>query len=64
MRWLTPAGTSQEVAHALRPMVEAFAGRKEFHLIVRLHYPGMDFETASRAMELFAERVIPALKVD
>src|SRR6266545_3139046 len=58
MRWLTPAGTSQEVGHALRPMVEAFAGRKEFHLIVRLHYPGMDFETASRAMELFAERVI------
>jgi len=64
MRWLTPAGTSQEVGHALRPMVEAFAGRKEFHLIVRLHYPGMDFETASRAMELFAERVIPALKGD
>jgi len=24
----------------------------------------MDFETASRAMELFAERVIPALKGD
>ena len=64
MRWLTPAGTPQEVAHALRPMVEAFAGRKEFHLVVRLHYPGMDFETAARAMELFAERVIPALKGD
>ena len=64
MRWLTPAGNPQEVAHALRPMVEAFAGRKEFHLIVRLHYPGMDFDTAARAIELFAERVIPALKGD
>jgi hypothetical protein len=45
-------------------MVEAFGSRREFHLIVRLHYPGMDFETASRAVELFAERVLPALKGD
>lgn len=62
MRRLTPTGTPQEVIHALRPLVEAFAGRREFHLIVRLHYPGMDFDTASRAVELFAERVLPALK--
>jgi len=48
----------------LRPLVEAFGSRKEFHLIVRLHYPGMDFDTASRAVELFAERVLPALKGD
>jgi probable F420-dependent oxidoreductase len=64
MREMTPSGTPQEVAHALRPMVEAFAGRKEFHLIVRLQYPGMDFDTAARAVELFGERVIPALKGD
>ncbi|HEX2068735.1 MAG TPA: LLM class flavin-dependent oxidoreductase [Actinomycetota bacterium] len=62
LRKLTPAGTSAQVIAALRPLVEAFAGRREFHLIVRLHYPGMDFETASRAVELFAERVLPALK--
>ena len=62
LRKLTPAGTSAEVASALRPLVERFAGRREFHLIVRLHYPGMDFDTASRAIELFAERVLPALK--
>ncbi len=43
-------------------MIEAFAGRREFHLIVRLHYPGMDFDTGSRAIELFGERVLPALK--
>jgi probable F420-dependent oxidoreductase len=62
MRHMTPVGTAHDVIHALRPMIEAFAGRREFHLIVRLHYPGMDFETASRAIELFGQRVLPALK--
>jgi probable F420-dependent oxidoreductase len=62
LRKLTPTGSSAEVVSALRPLVEAFAARREFHLIVRLHYPGMDFETASRAIELFGERVLPALK--
>jgi alkanesulfonate monooxygenase SsuD/methylene tetrahydromethanopterin reductase-like flavin-dependent oxidoreductase (luciferase family) len=62
LRKLTPAGTSAEVVAALRPLVEAFASRREFHLIVRLHYPGMNFETASRVVELFGERVLPALK--
>ena len=61
-RRLTPTGTPSEVAHALRPWVDAFGDRREFHLIVRLHYPGMDFATASRAVELFGEDVIPALK--
>ncbi len=62
MRFLTVTGTPKEVAGRLRPLVEAFGGRQEFHLVVRLHYPGMPFETAARAMELFAEQVIPALK--
>jgi len=62
MRALTPAGTPHDVVRALRPQVEAFTGRGEFHLIVRLHYPGMEFDTAAHAIELFGERVIPALK--
>ncbi len=62
LRRITPTGTPHEVVRALRPFVQAFGGRREFHLIVRLQYPGMDFDTASRAIELFAERVIPALK--
>ena len=62
LRRTTPAGTPADVAQALRPMAAAFGERKEFHLIVRLHYPGMDFDTAGRAIELFAEKVIPALK--
>jgi len=62
LRQAIAAGTPQEVAHRLRPMVDAFGSRREFHLIVRLHYPGMDFATASRNVELFGEKVIPALK--
>lgn len=62
LRAWTPAGRPEEVARALRPLVEAFGPRREFHLVVRLHYPGMDFETASRAVELFGEEVLPALK--
>ena len=59
---LTPAGDRHEVIKALRPRVDAFGDRREFHLVVRLHYPGMDMETAGRAVELFGEEVLPALK--
>jgi probable F420-dependent oxidoreductase len=62
LRTLTPAGDRHEVIRALRPLVETFAGRREFHLVVRLHYPGMDLDTASRSVELFGEEVLPALK--
>jgi probable F420-dependent oxidoreductase len=58
----TPAGDRHAVVRALRPIIDAFAGRDEFHLVVRLHYPGMDFATAARAVELFGTEVLPALK--
>jgi probable F420-dependent oxidoreductase len=64
LRQTVAMGTPQEVAHRLRPMVDAFGDRGEFHLIVRLHYPGMDFDTAAHAVELFGERVLPALRGD
>ena len=57
-----PAGSPDQVAAALRPWVQAFGHRREFHLVVRLHYPGMAFEVASHAVELFAERVMPTLR--
>jgi probable F420-dependent oxidoreductase len=60
-RW-TPSGTPEEVLAALRPLVEPYAGRREVHLIVRLHYPGMAFEDAARAVELFASEVLAALR--
>jgi probable F420-dependent oxidoreductase len=64
MRRWTVAGSPAEVARALRPIVETFGEPHDLHLIVRLHYPGMDFDTAARALELFAGKVLPALKGD
>jgi probable F420-dependent oxidoreductase len=62
IRHIVFTGTTEEVARRMRPLVEAFGVRREFHLIVRLHYPGMPFDVAARAMELFAEGVLPVLK--
>jgi probable F420-dependent oxidoreductase len=61
LRLSTPAGPPDEVARTLLATIRA-AGDRDVHLVVRLHYPGMDLETASRATELFAAEVIPALK--
>jgi probable F420-dependent oxidoreductase len=62
-RRATPHGSPEEVLGALRRTVAAFGDRPGgLDLVVRLHYPGMDLDTAARAVELFAERVIPGLK--
>jgi probable F420-dependent oxidoreductase len=61
LRASTPAGTPQEVLAALLPLVRAF-GERDLHLVVRPHYPGMDLETAARAVEIFAADVMPVLK--
>ena len=61
LRASTPAGTPQEVLAALLPLVRAF-GERDLHLVVRLHYPGTDLETAARAVEIFASDVMPVLK--
>ena len=61
LRLSTPAGTPDEVAAALLTTIRA-AGDRDVHLVVRLHYPGMDLDTASRAVELFAADVLPVLK--
>ncbi len=61
LRLSTPAGSPEEVLAALLPTVRELGGR-DLHLVVRLHYPGMDLETAAAAIELFASDVLPALK--
>jgi probable F420-dependent oxidoreductase len=61
LRLSTPAGPPEEVARALLATIRA-AGDRDVHLVVRLHYPGMDLDTASRAVELFATDVMPVLK--
>jgi alkanesulfonate monooxygenase SsuD/methylene tetrahydromethanopterin reductase-like flavin-dependent oxidoreductase (luciferase family) len=54
-------GTPEQVVEQARPWVEEF-GRRNLHVIFRLHYPGMQLETAANALRLFAADVIPALK--
>ena len=61
LRLSTPAGSPDDVAAALLTTIRA-AGDRDVHLVVRLHYPGMDLDTASRAVELFATDVMPVLK--
>jgi probable F420-dependent oxidoreductase len=56
------AGAPEEVIRELQPLVSEFGQRPTFDLVVRLHYPGMDLETSSRAVELFASEVMPALR--
>jgi probable F420-dependent oxidoreductase len=59
-RAATTAGSPEEVARDLAALVVPFRDR-DIDLVVRLHYPGMGFETAARAVELFGARVLPVL---
>jgi probable F420-dependent oxidoreductase len=63
LRLSTLAGPPDDVARALLATIRA-AGDRDVHLVVRLHYPGMDLEMAARAVELFAADVLPALRAD
>ncbi|MGH2630662.1 MAG: LLM class flavin-dependent oxidoreductase, partial [Actinomycetota bacterium] len=63
-RRATAAGTPSEVAHALAPAVRALSGRAEADLMIRLHYPGMAFDDAARAVSSFGEHVLPALRAE
>jgi probable F420-dependent oxidoreductase len=56
----TVAGSPDEVVRELAAVVEPYRDR-DVDLVVRLHYPGMGFEAAARAIELFGARVLPAL---
>ena len=62
IRKTTPYGTPDEIIEQLRPTVEALAPYPESHLVVRLHYPGMDLEPGARAIELFGREVAPRLR--
>lgn len=62
IRQTTAYGTPQDVVNYLTPIVKILAEYPESHLIVRLHYPGMNAEPAGRAIELFAQKVAPQLR--
>jgi probable F420-dependent oxidoreductase len=62
IRSTTAYGTPEQVVQFLMPIAELLAGYPESHLVVRLHYPGMDAHPAARAIELFAADVAPELR--
>jgi probable F420-dependent oxidoreductase len=62
IRNITPYGTPDDVVEQLKPTVEALLAYPESHLVVRLHYPGMDLEPGVRAIELFGREVAPRLR--
>jgi probable F420-dependent oxidoreductase len=62
IRRTTAYGRPEDVVESLRPLAELLGRYPESHLVVRLHYPGMDAAPAARAIELFAAEVAPELR--
>ena len=62
LRENTAYGTPDEVVEYLRPVCEVFKDYPEGHIVLRLHYPGMDKEPAAKAIKLLAEEVAPRLR--
>jgi alkanesulfonate monooxygenase SsuD/methylene tetrahydromethanopterin reductase-like flavin-dependent oxidoreductase (luciferase family) len=61
LRQRTIFGTPAGVVEQCRPWIEEFADR-EFHMIFRLHYPGMRLAEAEPTIRRFAAEVIPNLR--
>jgi alkanesulfonate monooxygenase SsuD/methylene tetrahydromethanopterin reductase-like flavin-dependent oxidoreductase (luciferase family) len=62
IRSTTAYGTPDDVVESLRPLAELLGRYPESHLVVRLHYPGMEAVPAARAIELFAAEIAPELR--
>jgi probable F420-dependent oxidoreductase len=62
IRKTTAYGTPAQVVEYLTPLVKVLADYPEAHLVLRLHYPGMDAAPAARAIELLGKEVAPALR--
>lgn len=62
LRKTTAFGTPAQVVDFLGPIFEVLDRYEEAHLVLRLHYPGMDAAPARRAIELLAGEVVPQLR--
>lgn len=62
LRKSTAYGTPDEVVEYLRPVCEIFKDYPEAHIVLRLHYPGMDGEPAAAAIRLLGDEVAPRLR--
>ena len=61
-RNLMCAGTPEQVTAELGEWVETIAPRRPMRLMVKMHYPGVDTRVTLGSMELFAQKVMPALR--
>ena len=62
IRATTAFGAPEETVSYLEELVKILGEYPVSHLVVRLHYPGMEAEPAARAIELFAREVAPWLR--
>jgi probable F420-dependent oxidoreductase len=62
IRRTTAYGTPEEVVAFLQPVVDILAAYPQSHLVLRLHYPGMEAEPAARAIALLGADVAPRLQ--
>ena len=62
IRKTTAYGTPDQVVERLKPVTKILGRYPESHLVLRLHYPGMDAAPAARAIELLGSEVAPRLK--
>jgi probable F420-dependent oxidoreductase len=62
IRRTTAYGTPDEVVAFLEPVIDVLSAYPESHLVLRLHYPGMEAEPAARAIALLGADVSPRLK--
>jgi hypothetical protein len=57
----TPRGSPEQVLEKLGTWIQQF-GHRKLTAVYRLHYPGMTYDQAAPAIELFASQVAPALR--
>ena len=62
IRRTTAFGTPEEVLEFLMPLANVLGRYPESHLVLRLHYPGMEAAPAAKAIELLAAEIAPKLK--
>jgi hypothetical protein len=62
IRRTTAYGTPDEVVDFLEPRVEIMKRYPEAHLILRIHYPGMERDPAAESIGLLGAEVAPRLR--
>lgn len=62
IRSTTAFGTPDDVVAFLEPVVSILDEYPQSHLVLRLHYPGMEAAPAARAIELLGREVAPRLR--